>query len=153
MIGKSLIQSVGIKLLVLCQLIFIFGCALHKNSLKTEEIQLVFVSSDECGYCLDMVPYSIGLHEKYKTKVEFISYYENDSTELLWQLKSFGIKNSLDIPWKKFYGADSLIKVLPIDNGRPQTIIYFKNKIYGIHNGSSEETLMKIGNELKTLCN
>ncbi|MFP5471337.1 MAG: hypothetical protein ACLGGV_07050 [Bacteroidia bacterium] len=117
-------------------------------------MKVIFVMSDECGYCLDFIPFTKKLHEKHKAKVEFISYYDNDSTDLLWQYRSYGMMSSLDVVWKKVYNADSLIRTLPLTTeGKPQTIIYKNNELISIILGGEEKQYKQIDSTLNALIN
>lgn len=107
---------------------------------------VLFIASDQCGFCLRDVPYNIELHKKYGDKANFISLYDNDSIK-----KELNYYSSKEIEWKKLYAAQDYIDKIWVNKLFPQVHLYVDGKHKKALVGSTEKNKKKLENFLQSL--
>ena len=147
-------KSVLILMLTIC----LFSCTQRKylsnilpeNTMPenyTEGLTLLFIASDECGYCLTEVPLNNQLYEKYSDEINFISLYESDSSAASnVKVKELGYSTSEIVEWEKMYSSQDLINKIWVKKLFPQVHIY----IDGIHKKSIVGSTKKNQKRLKS---
>lgn len=120
-------------------------------SVVAKEITIVFISSDFCGYCLLDIPFNLELFKKYGDRVDFISLYDNVdlSADEVEKRTNNGLMSSKDIPWTKYYSAQSTIDILWRKKLFPQVHVYVNGKHHKAFVGATKRNKQELESTIK----